>query len=189
MHLPFETDRLRLRAFRAEDAATFSAYRSEPEVARYQGWSAPFPLEKARTFINKMMAKTLGQPGEWYQIAIERKEDGQMMGDCTYYLADDNRQAEIGFTLAGAFQGQGYAREAVACLIAYLFDDLQVHRVFANVDPANDASIRLLTHLGFRCEGCFRQSMWLKGEWVDEQWYAMLREEWLAARDKGEKSG
>ncbi len=52
------------------------------------------------------------------------------------------------------------------------------------MDPANQNAIRLLTRLGFRDEGCFRQSMWLKDEWVDEQWYALLREEWLAVTEE-----
>ncbi len=180
MDLPFETARLILRPLGPQDAVTFSTYRSDPQVARYQGWEAPFSLKQAQDFIAEMISQEPGQPGQWYQIALERKEDGQLIGDCAFHISDDGQQAEIGMTLAPAFQGHGYAREAVACLLEKLFISLQVHRVFANVDPANRGSINLLTYLGFRCEGCFRQSMWLKNEWVGEQWYAILREEWLA---------
>jgi aminoglycoside 6'-N-acetyltransferase len=184
MDLPLETIRLILRPFRETDAQAFSDYRSDPQVALYQGWAAPYPLEQAVEFVAEMVAKNPGQPGQWYQIALERKEDSRLIGDCSFHLNEDGRQAEIGFTLASSAQGQGYAAEAVDCLLKALFGDLQLHRVFANVDPANTRSINLLTRLGFRDEGCFRQSMWLKGEWVDEQWYALLREEWLAARNR-----
>ena len=182
MNLPLETDRLILRPFREADILAFSDYRSDPQVARYQGWSAPFTLEQAGTFIREMLPIKPGQPGHWYQVALERREDGVLIGDCAFYLSEDNRQAEIAFTLASAFQGQGYAAEAVKRLLEALFIGLQLHRVFANVDPANTGSINLLTRLGFRCEGCFRKSLWLKGGWLDEQWYALLQEDWLAAR-------
>jgi len=182
MDLPLETPRLILRPFRETDARVFSDYRSDPQVARYQGWAAPFPFEQAVEFVREMLPIKPEQPGHWYQIALERKEDGALIGDCAFYLSEDSRQAEIAFTLASTFQGQGYAAEAVKRLLEALFIDLQLHRVFANVDPANIGSVNLLTRLGFRCEGCFRQSLWLKGVWVDEQWYALLREEWLAAR-------
>ena len=182
MDLPLETDRLILRPFREADKLVFSAYRSDPQVARYQGWDIPFTQEQAGKFIREMLPRTPGQPGQWYQIALEHKRDGVLIGDCAFDLSEDGRQAEIAFTLASANQGQGYAAEAVNCLLEALFTDLQLHRVFANVDPANTGSISLLTRLGFRCEGRFEQSLWLKGEWVDEQWYALLQEEWLAAR-------
>ena len=185
MDLPLETDQLILRPFRETDAQAFSDYRSDPQVARYQGWAAPYPLEQAEEFIREMLPKIPGQAGQWYQIALERKEDGVLIGDCAFHLSDDGRQAEIAFTLAPAFQGQGYAAEAVKRLLEALFSDPQLHRVIANVDPANTGSVNLLTRLGFRCEGRFHQSLWLKGAWVDEQWYALLREEWLAARAPG----
>jgi aminoglycoside 6'-N-acetyltransferase len=185
MDLPLETPRLILRSFRETDARGFSDYRSDPQVARYQGWAAPFPFEQAIEFIREVLPIKPGQPGHWYQIALERKEDGALIGDCAFYLSEDSRQAEIAFTLASNFQGQGFAAEAVKRLLEALFIDLKLHRIFANVDPANIGSINLLTRLGFSCEGCFHQSLWLKGVWVDEQWYALLREEWLAARAQG----
>ena len=185
MDLPLETDQLILRPFRETDAQAFSDYRSDPQVARYQGWAAPYPLEQAEEFIREMLPKIPGQAGQWYQIALERKEDGVLIGDCAFHLSDDGRQAEIAFTLAPVFQGQGYAAEAVNFLLEALFTDLHLHRIFANVDPANAGSISLLTRLGFRCEGRFQQSLWLKDAWRDEKWFALLRDEWLAARAPG----
>lgn len=177
--LPAATGRLILRPFEERDAAAFSAYRSDPEIARYQGWQAPYSLEQARDFIAEMQAKTPGQPGQWYQVALELKEDGRLIGDCAFRLSEDSRQAEIGMTLACAYQNRGYAREAGVWLLAALFGMLKVQRVFANIDPRNTAAIQSIGRLGFRFEGRFKQSLWLKGEWVDEEWYALLREEWI----------
>lgn len=149
--LILETERLRLRPFETRDVEAFSRYRSDPEVARYQGWDAPFSLEQAARFVKEMQSEQPGRPGGWYQLALELKATGEMVGDCAFIvLFEDSRQAELGFTLAREHQGKGYAREAVDKLLGYLFSDLRLHRVRANCDPENTNSRRLLERLGMR---------------------------------------
>ena len=178
MTLPLDTPRLRLRAFQMEDAAAFAAYRSDPLVARYQGWQAPFTLDQAREFIAEMQATRPGLLDEWYQIAIELKQDGRLIGDCAFYiLPEDGQQAEIGFTLTRAYQGQGLATEAVTRLIDYLFDTFQLHRLRALCDVDNRASSRLLERVGMRREAHFIENFWSKGEWRSEYGYGLLRRE------------
>ncbi len=184
MSLPLETPRLILRPFEDRDIEPFSRYRSDPEVARYQGWEAPYSLEQAARFVDGMKSIRPGIPGQWYQIAIEHRHSRELLGDCAFLiLLEDQRQAEIGFTLARASQSQGYASEAVARLLDYLFADFNLHRVRANCDPENTASSRLLERLDMRHEGHFIESLWLKGRWCDEDWYAILRREWEKQRE------
>lgn len=175
---PLQSDRLILRAFSARDAAEFSRYRSDPQVARYQSWDAPFTLEQAGQFIAGLAAAVPGAPGEWYQAALEEKASGRLAGDCAFQVLEDGRQAEIGFTLAREFQGKGYATEAVRRLLEYLFRDLGLHRVRASCDPENPASARVLARAGMRREGRFVESLWFKGRWAGEDWYAVLAREW-----------
>ena len=59
MDLPLETTRLILRPFRKTDAEAFCGYRSDPQVARFQGWAAPYPLEKATAFAAEMAPAVL----------------------------------------------------------------------------------------------------------------------------------
>jgi RimJ/RimL family protein N-acetyltransferase len=177
-----ETSRLILRNFETSDPEAFARYRSDPEVAKYQSWDTPHPLMKADAidFIEAIKQVTPGVPGEWYQVAIEVKGTGETIGDCAFcVLAEDKQQAEIGFTLARTHQGKGFAKEAVMRLLEYLFVELNLHRVRANCDPANVASVKLLQRIGMRCEGHFIKSLWFKGEWTDELWFAILRERWL----------
>lgn len=179
MNLPLTSSRLILRPFTAADVPAFMAYRNDPEVARYQGWEVPYTQEQAEAFLFEMQQTQPGQPGRWYQLVIEHTASQAVLGDCAFYiLAEDPRQAEIGFTLAAAHQGKGYAAEAIARLLVYLFTDLNLHRVRANCDPLNAASARLLARLGFRREGHFVQSLWFKGGWVDEVWFGLLQSEW-----------
>lgn len=185
MNLPLHTQRLILRPFAERDIAPFQRYRDDPEVARYQGWEMPYTLEQAAAFVaaeaerELRMAGAPLKPGEWRQVAMELKPSGELVGDCAYqYLNQGRRQAEIGVTLAREFQGQGYAFEGLSCLLDALFADPALHRVRANIDPANSASANLCRRLGMRCEGRWIESLWLKGEWASEDWYAILRREW-----------
>jgi len=135
MSLVLETQRLKMRAFQDKDIQDFANYRSDPEVAKYQGWDAPYSVEKAAQFVAENKVILPGTPGEWHQIAIELKDGGNLIGDCAFHiLAEDAQQAEIGFTLSRRYQGHGYATEAVTRLEHYLFSELQLHRIHAICD-------------------------------------------------------
>jgi RimJ/RimL family protein N-acetyltransferase len=179
-----ETKRLRLRKFTLGDIPAFLAYRNDPLVARYQTWENISGGE-AETFIQEQQSIQPGQPGEWFQFAIEHKEDGTLIGDCGLKtLEDEPPQAEIGFTLSKAYQGQGYATEAVSRLLDHAFLEMDFHRVVGITDVRNYPSVALLEKTGFRREGHFIQNIWFKGAWGDEYLYAMLREEWLQTNRK-----
>ena len=83
-----------------------------------------------------------------------------------------------------AYHQQGYGFEAVSTLLDYAFQTLGLHRVFAQADCRNDASIALLEKLGLRREGHFIQNFWFKGAWTDEYLYAVLQDEWLRRHDQ-----
>src|SRR5258706_4057757 len=100
-----ETTRLRLRHFRDADLALFMAYRNDFKAARYQSWESINELE-ARAFLKEQKKARPGVPGQWFQIAIELKETGILVGDCALKIEDDDeRQAEIGYTLVCAVHG------------------------------------------------------------------------------------
>jgi len=177
--LRLETPRLVLRPFKPDDLDAFVAYRSDPENARYQGWTAPFPMHAGVRFIDEMMRQELGEPGSWYQVAIERKADGRLIGDCALHFLDNQpRQVEIGFTLDRAAQRHGYGAEAVTRILRYLFDDRDYHRVIGVCDVENVRSARLLERVGMRREAHFIENFWLKGAWTSEYHYAILQREW-----------
>jgi RimJ/RimL family protein N-acetyltransferase len=170
--------RLILRRFRASDLDNFVTYRSDPEVARFQSWDN-FTAEDGRQFIDEMAALHPDMPGQWFQIAIELKATGAMIGDCALHaLADAPNEAEIGFTLARGLQGQGYAREAVACLLDYVFGPLRKVRVVALTDVRNISSITVLERLGFSRDPAPREPVTFKGEECREYLYALRQDQW-----------
>ena len=173
-----ETTRLRLRHFTDSDLLSFMAYRNDPEVARYQSWEGISEPE-ARAFIQEQKEVQPGVPSQGFQIAIELKETNTLIGDCYFTINElDSRQAEIGFTLSRAYQGHGFATEAISCFLNYAFLSFNLHRIIAITDCENAASVALLERLGMRREGHFLQNVWFKGKWGDEYLYAILKDEW-----------
>jgi RimJ/RimL family protein N-acetyltransferase len=174
-----ESEHLVLRRLHAADAARVFAYRSLPEVKRYQGWEPRDELEVAR-FIESLDGIEPGEPGRCFQIGITLKTGGELIGDCAL-VAHEGREQELeaGITLAPAYQGKGHATEALGAVLGFAFAAMGKHRVFCSVDPANAPSVRLLERLGMRREAHHRKSLWFKGAWVDDVIYAMLAEEWV----------
>jgi RimJ/RimL family protein N-acetyltransferase len=175
------TRRLQLRRFRVDDAAVFAAYRSDPEVARYQSWDAPVSLPDATALVAEFRASDPRSPG-WFQYAVELRAEPALIGDVGVNLHDNRMQAEVGFTVAAAYQGHGYATEAVLCVLHHLFAGEGLRRVSAECDARNLRSARLLERAGFRREGHRVAANWIKGEWTDDLLFGLLAENWRPRR-------
>jgi RimJ/RimL family protein N-acetyltransferase len=173
------TERLSLRPFQVDDLEAFVAYRSDPEVARYQSWDCPYSLADAESFLSSQRELAFGRPGEWLQLAIVDRETGTVCGDCAVRVATDQpATAEVGITLAQANQGRGLATEALTAVLTELFEHRGMHRVFAQADERNAPVQRLLERLGFRCEARLVEADWFKDEWSTLRVYALRDREW-----------
>lgn len=147
--LPRRTQQALLRRLRTSDLAAFQAYRHDAELGRYQGWSVQSE-DEALVFLDEMNRIALLQPGQWTQIAIADPATDQLLGDIGLFIADDQRLAEIGFTLARAAQGAGVATAAVCAAIELVFELTPVAKIIGVTDARNGASIRLLERVGMQ---------------------------------------
>ena len=176
----FETARLRARPFRDSDLEAFVAYRAHPEVERYQSWS-DYTSADGRALIESMRGLRPGVPGRWYQFALETRTSATLVGDLAFKVdAGEPREAEVGFTLAPAQQGQGYGTEALRALLGYAFGTLGLHRTMAVTDALNAPAAALLERVGMRREAHFHENVFFKGAWGSEFVFAMLDREWRA---------
>lgn len=164
------TSRLRLRPFEPRDAAALSAYRSDPNVARYQSWTVPYLASDALELIQSMRDRDITDLG-WTQIAVANFETDVLIGDIGFNRVDSST-AEIGFTLAATQQGQGIMREALEKLLKYAVQT-GVQRVTATTDVRNLASQNLLTRLGFALKQVLKDSWLEDGMYFDEYLYAL----------------
>lgn len=167
-----KTARLYLAPLRPHDAKALFAYRSLPEVYRYQTW-APTKLEEAVEFIAKNSAHHSPAPDAWLQFGIYSCESNQLIGDCGFCL-QKNHQAEIGYTISPSFQKNGYGIEAVQGVIYFLHSQFDVTKIVASCDPQNTASISLLEKLGCVRDGFYPKSLEIRGEWVDDVVYVKM---------------
>ena len=144
-----ETPRLTLRRSRPEDAEAISAYRSDPAVNRYQGWERT-DADGIRAQIEEMSVRAPGEPG-WVQLSVRERESGRLVGDVGLSAASDEPGViEIGYTIDPAFQGRGYATEAVGALIAHAFEELGADVIRAYASAKNLPSIRVAEKAGLK---------------------------------------
>ena len=174
--LPRNTARLLLRRFADADLLPFQAYRRDPEVGRYQAWSA-LDDNAAAAFIASMATAAFAVSGEWFQIAVADRSTGRLVGDIGICLRDDvARTAEIGFSVAPVVQRRGLGTEAVIAALALLFELGRVDRIEGITDARNTPSIRLLECVGMRLDGT-REALF-KGETCTEYVYVLERAKW-----------
>ena len=186
VRLPITTERLVLRSLRPGDERHVFAYRSVPDVVRYIP-GEPKTLEQVQDMVAERATAGRIEPSHPIcTLAVAR--DGRVIGDVLLHLdgpdGHDGRQAEIGWVLAPDMQGMGYATEAAEALVRVAFDELGVHRVWAQLDGENDASARICERRGMRREAYFQQGSWFKGQWTDLAVYAVRADEWAARESK-----
>lgn len=174
-----KTERLLLRSIKLNDAEAIFKYRSDEVSNQFQGW-IPSTIEDVNDFIKNRIAKAINIADSWYQLAIIKKDSGELIGDVgIHFIGSDNNQAELGCTLDKKYFGFGYATESLKEATNYLFYELNKHRIVTSIDPKNIKSIKLVERLGFRKEAHFKESILTDGVWVDDLVYAILKDEWI----------
>jgi RimJ/RimL family protein N-acetyltransferase len=174
---PIRTERLTLRPMTTDDTDAVFAYQSRDDVCKYLLFSPRTREKVAEKVAAYSIATALEKDGDFLQIALDL--DGRLIGDSYFTIASvENERGEIGWTMHPDFTGKGYATEAARAVLALAFEALGLHRVFAELDPRNDASIAMCKRLGMREEAYFVKDLAFKGEWADTGIYAILADEW-----------
>jgi RimJ/RimL family protein N-acetyltransferase len=168
-----ETERLRLRPFQLEDA---------PEVQRLCG-----AREIAASTLNIPHPYPDGAAEEWISghgkdgsvtFAIERKEDGALVGAVGLRMEADHARAELGYWVGVPYWGRGYATEAAGAAVRHGFEAKGLNRIYAFHFTNNPASGRVLQKIGMTHEGRRRAHTRKWGEYLDNEAYGILRGEW-----------
>jgi RimJ/RimL family protein N-acetyltransferase len=146
------TARLHLRPFTPADHAEIHAIYADREVMRFVGHGAHATMAETTTAL-RIYADVLERRGYSF-LAVTERETGAVVGDGGLHpLGGTGPDVELGYTLARSVWGRGYATELGRALVAYAFDELEVPRVVAQVEPENAASRNVLTKLGMTEEG------------------------------------
>ena len=160
-----QTKRLTLCRARPRDAEDMHKVFSDPRAMRY--WSClPFTdLAQTQAFLAEMAAADPAQSDDF----IVHK-DGCAIGKAGCW-----GQGEIGFIFHPDQWGQGIASEALSAVIPHIFATLPIHRLTADVDPRNTASIHLLKKHSFTITGHAQATFQLGQEWCDSTYLERRR--------------
>ena len=171
------TPRVVLRWISEDDIDSLYEIFSHPQVMRY--WSTP-PLADRLAAAELQREIADGNETEtMFKWGLALRDSNTVIGTTTLFnLNLDNGRAELGYAMGHAHWGKGYMNEALNALVAHAFEVMELHRLEADVDPRNAASIRTLERLGFQREGFLRERWHVNGEIQDTLFYGLLRREW-----------
>jgi RimJ/RimL family protein N-acetyltransferase len=172
-----ESERLRLRAFATRDVAEVYELYADRKAVRL-GYAPPMAdLDDARRVIDETIE--LARNRTLFHFGVADRGHDRIIGHATLFRWEqEQRRAEVGYSIRRDRWGRGLATEAVGTLIAFAFDRLDLRRIEADSDPRNAASIRVLEKLGFLREGILRERWDLGGEIQDAVIFGLLRSEW-----------
>jgi RimJ/RimL family protein N-acetyltransferase len=173
------TKRLKLRALQEADAAGLHTAYSDPVAMRF--WDSPPSNDVAETLVS--IRRSRSADAQYHAaFAIELQHSGQFVGMVNYHDRRPwARRLVLGWILARPFWQQGLMQEAAQALLGHCFGELNTHRVEAEIEPENTASIRLAERLGFQREGLLRERMFVAGEPRSVLMYALLQPDWRGA--------
>jgi len=172
MSLLLKTNNLLLRPIRDADIIHVFNGLSHPDVIRYYGVSF-FSLEETKVQMEWFAAIEKEQTGRWWAICDHQDEHfyGAIgLND----IHPKHHRAEIGYWLLPEYWGKGYVPEAAEGVCRYGFMEMQLHRIYAYVEPENLGSTKVLQKLQFDYEGTLKECELKNGKWIDLEIYSLL---------------
>jgi ribosomal-protein-alanine N-acetyltransferase len=170
--------RVQLRSPQAGDEREFTAL-AQSSRRFLAGWVAP-PSDAAAfaAYLRHNTAAT------FEALLLVRREDQAILGavNLSEIVRGVFQNAYLGYWIGAPFVRRGYMREGLALALEHAFSALRLHRLEANIQPANTASIGLVESLGFRREGFSPRYLKIGGRWRDHERWAILSEEWKRLR-------
>jgi RimJ/RimL family protein N-acetyltransferase len=174
------TERMRLRPYTLDDFDEFFDLHNRDDVSRYLPWETR-DEEAARAALQRHQELVVEVDDQGVSLAGFDLETGRLVGEFVLILRSvEHRRGELGYVVHPDFQGQGMAVEGGRHILEIAFDKMKLHRMIARIDARNRPSATVLGKLGFRHEAHLVQNELFKGEWSDEDDFAMLRSEWEA---------
>lgn len=171
---------IRLRRFHERDLPELRKWLNNPELQWYT--DEDFPIQWTDEMILHLYGKAFRGRREMY--AIETL-DGKLIGEIWLHpMSQEQRYAEMVMAINVPYQGQGYGREAVQMILRHGFNRLELHRIEIKVYSFNERAYHLYQSCGFREEGRLRERILRNGEYYDQIFMAILRQEYLQMRER-----
>ena len=177
-----EGNRVHLRMPRRSDQRAFIA-RAKQSRTLHRGWvQAPETPSAFAAYVERYNAAPA--TARHLGLLVLRNDDDALAGVINFseIVRGGFQSAYVGYYAFAPLAGEGYMTEAFALALDFAFRTLRLHRVEANVQPANSRSLALVARIGFVREGYSRRYVKIAGRWRDHVRYAMLVENWRTQR-------
>jgi [ribosomal protein S5]-alanine N-acetyltransferase len=176
-----ETKRCLLREVTNDDADAIFHILSSADVSRYLGRHPLTRMDEVMLRVDTYR-KTFEEKTGIAWMIIDRTS-GQLIGTCVLWKLDTtHHRAELGYILAPEYWGQGIVPEVSSALLSFGFNQIGLHSIEAQIDPANNGSRRVLEKLGFVQEGYFRENFYnpVIESFADTAVFSLLKSVWLS---------
>lgn len=171
-----ESERILLRPVTLDDAQDIFEYTSDEETTRYL-YDVHTDFEQTERMVaNYFVQQPIGK------YAVVLKETNKVIGAIEFRVDDWNEAGDLGFTMNRHYWGKGYMTEAASLIIQLAFEKLNLARVFAGHEVANEASGKVLQRLGMQLDGVLRKQTKIKGQLVDSMYYSILKEDYFSMK-------
>ncbi len=168
-----KTERLLLRHINNDDVNEILVLRSDERVMRYLDKSPAQSLDDAYEFITRITEQEQNTESVTWGIAL--KDEPRLVGTiCLWNIQKEHYRAEVGYNLLPDYWGKGIMQEAVEVVIDYGFKVMKLHSIEANVNPGNEASIKLLKRNKFKQEAYYKENFYFNGKFLDTAIYSLL---------------
>jgi [ribosomal protein S5]-alanine N-acetyltransferase len=173
-HPRLNTERLLLRAFQETDLPDVIAYACREDFYRFMSIPIATP-ENTRVFLTERLADAAGGATNAYTFAIEPNDEHRVIGSIRITTeSDEHRSASIGYGLHVDWWGRGFMTEAARAVVAFGFESMKLHRIWAMADVENVGSWQVMERIGMRREGLLVHEKCIRGEWRDTLLYAIV---------------
>lgn len=161
-------------------------FQSNPGVTERYG-KRPKSLEQTRIWVEEILSGPHKYQSLFWVFSL--KQDTKAIGEaCFWNFGPGFDSAELGYELHPAHWGKGMMTEGLSPILSFGFNVLGLHRVEACPFASNETSMSVLEKLGFKYEGTLRQRFKFDGQYLDQIYFSLLRDEWDFARRSVQQS-
>lgn len=169
------TERLKLRQLSVSDAQDMFEYTSKDVSTKYLSWNTHTNIEQTVSFLKEVESK-YGNVHNEFSWAIELMGNSKMIGVVKLFeISSASKRAEVSYILNSDFQGKGYINEAIAAVLDFCFNEMELIRVQARCSTDNLASEKVMQKAGMTFEGILKKYWILKDEVKDVALYAITK--------------
>lgn len=169
---------VRLREHREEDIKLAQEFFNNPEVVKTLYFGTPYPVTYAdqKSFLERSSAFK-----DDYNFAIETIEEPRYIGSCGIKCVDwKNSRVELGISIGERrLHGKGYGTDAIATLVGFIFDEMNINKIKLEVVAFNEGAIRCYEKAGFKKEGLLKREIYRGGRYHDLVVMAIFRADYF----------